>query len=599
MKKIYFTFLVFLGITFNNFIQAQCPTFSISAPSGTLLGCNPNTLTLTAINTSTMPSVTYTWTTPSASTVTGTNYTCTTPGIYTVDAKDASFACIFTQTISISQNTVAPTITVTSSSGTVTCTNSICCFTATASPSLSISGIWLDPLGSLIGPLNNVLPLCVNYPGVYTVTVANITNGCWANQTVSIFTNTTTPTISITGTPTVCLGTSTNFTASGAVTYTWSTGATLNTVNVLPTVTTTYSLSATGANGCVGNNTVTVSVNNTCSDVWPGDANSDGVANTLDILEIGLHISQSGPPRAITSNSYVSYFSNNWTGTVTTGKNLCHSDCNGDGFISLQDTLAVNLNFLQTHAFKPLYIEVVNPDLSIIPNQANIVAGTWGTSNINLGSIGTPINGIYGLAFEINFDNSLIQTDSVYLEYPSSFLNAGSPNIKFRKEIFANSTVYAASVRTNTANVTGFGNIAILHYKAKASIATNTVLNLGILNAQRINNLGIFAGLTVGTGTVNISPAAGIKEENELAKNIYLYPQPAKDILNIAFANFNESLISLSVFDITGKELINKESAVINGNVTLSTSELSSGVYILKITNGNNQTVSKRLIITK
>ena len=42
-------------------------------------------------------------------------------------------------------------------------------------------------------------------------------------------------------------------------------------------------------NGCINSQTVSLTVNNTCADVWPGDANSDGTADNLDVLELGLH----------------------------------------------------------------------------------------------------------------------------------------------------------------------------------------------------------------------------------------------------------------------------------------------------------------------
>ncbi|MBE0640972.1 MAG: hypothetical protein IH599_02985, partial [Bacteroidales bacterium] len=61
--------------------------------------------------------------------------------------------------------------------------------------------------------------------------------------------------------PSVCAGQPTNLVASGALTYSWSTGSTLDNITVSPVLTTTYSLTGTDANGCTSETSVTVNVN--------------------------------------------------------------------------------------------------------------------------------------------------------------------------------------------------------------------------------------------------------------------------------------------------------------------------------------------------
>ena len=69
--------------------------------------------------------------------------------------------------------------------------------------------------------------------------------------------------ISISGANSICSGSSTTFTASGAVSsYTWNTGSTTSTISVTPTVTTTYSVVGTNSVGCISNvATKTLTVN--------------------------------------------------------------------------------------------------------------------------------------------------------------------------------------------------------------------------------------------------------------------------------------------------------------------------------------------------
>ncbi len=67
------------------------------------------------------------------------------------------------------------------------------------------------------------------------------------------------PSVTVAATPTaVCVGSSASLTASGATTYSWSTGGTGSSINVTPSVTATYTVD--GTNSC-GTDTKTVTVN--------------------------------------------------------------------------------------------------------------------------------------------------------------------------------------------------------------------------------------------------------------------------------------------------------------------------------------------------
>ena len=94
----------------------------------------------------------------------------------------------------------------------------------------------------------------------YTVTVTGA-NGCTATDTVKI-TLKNLPNANAGPDKQICLGGSVSLTASGGTSYAWNPGGmNTSTVNVTPAITTQYTVTVTGANGCSKNDTVQVKVN--------------------------------------------------------------------------------------------------------------------------------------------------------------------------------------------------------------------------------------------------------------------------------------------------------------------------------------------------
>jgi hypothetical protein len=94
----------------------------------------------------------------------------------------------------------------------------------------------------------------------YYVTGTNA-NGCEdvAMVEVVVFTN---PSLSITPTaPAICVGDDVTLTASGATSYVWNNGGVAAATTVMPTSTTTYTVTGTVAGGCTATASVTVTVN--------------------------------------------------------------------------------------------------------------------------------------------------------------------------------------------------------------------------------------------------------------------------------------------------------------------------------------------------
>jgi len=109
------------------------------------------------------------------------------------------------------------------------------------------------------GGMTATINVCPTVTTTYTVTVTDI-NGCTDDDDVTVTVNPL-PTVDAGPGDAICYGECTSLTATGAVTYVWSTGAATATINVCPLATTTYYVTGTDANGCTGTDMATVVVN--------------------------------------------------------------------------------------------------------------------------------------------------------------------------------------------------------------------------------------------------------------------------------------------------------------------------------------------------
>ncbi|HRS54458.1 MAG TPA: PKD domain-containing protein, partial [Bacteroidales bacterium] len=98
-----------------------------------------------------------------------------------------------------------------------------------------------------------------NQTTTYTVTVIDI-NTCTAtdNVIVNVYTS---PPVSASNDTSTCQGNPVILTAAGGNTYLWSTSETTASISVLPSTTTTYTVTVTDINGCSGTDNVVVTVN--------------------------------------------------------------------------------------------------------------------------------------------------------------------------------------------------------------------------------------------------------------------------------------------------------------------------------------------------
>lgn len=191
-------------------------------------------------------------------------------------------------------------------------------------------------------------------PSVYTLFA--LSNGCPGSKTVAVNFYTP-PTLTISGPASICVGDGALLQANGGITYSWSTGQTIPFININPSVTTVYSVSATGTNICKGNQFFTLTVN-------PLPLIDIVSNNSIICLGEEVVLSANGAITYTWSPGNIVASSVSYTPNVTTSFSCFGVDTNG----------CVNSNAIIVTVAECIGIKTINgttiPVFSVFPNPA-------------------------------------------------------------------------------------------------------------------------------------------------------------------------------------------------------------------------------------
>jgi hypothetical protein len=139
--------------------------------------------------------------------------------------------------------------------------NSFCADASDPTPTVQNNagaGTFSSTTGLVINSTTGVIDIDASTASTYTVTYTD-TDAATAIFDLTIH---ALPTVTVSvSAGTICNGESTTITASGAASYSWSNGSTGNSITVSPTTTTTFTATGTDSNGCVSSGATTITVN--------------------------------------------------------------------------------------------------------------------------------------------------------------------------------------------------------------------------------------------------------------------------------------------------------------------------------------------------
>lgn len=350
--------------------------------------------------------------------------------------------------------------------------------------------------------------------------------------------------------------------------------------------------------GC-GSLTSTFTVLDTCvtvshDSVWPGDANSDGVADLYDVLNIGIGYNISGPVRTNASTVWVGQPAQDWNLAFLSGLNLKHADCDGNGLIDSLDVDVVSLNYGLTHLkTQGSQRRPGSPPIAVSFAVDTTYAPTVITADISLGDMNLPVTDGYGVAFSLLFDNTLVDSASIQADFNGSWLgNAGNPQ-SLTKNLFSQGQLDMAHTRTTQTAISGYGHIGTVSFYIQDNIIGKDYADynfgLEIVGSRLISNDETEILLDEQSDSVLVlDEFVGI---NEVAPaQVSIYPNPGSGFFYVQINAVEAATVT--VLNLLGEELYRAE---VNGYniLPIDLNNQPNGIYLVKVQNGGGAVVKR------
>lgn len=343
-----------------------------------------------------------------------------------------------------------------------------------------------------------------------------------------------------------------------------------------------YSVTVTDANGCTAADTVEVTLGD-C--VFPGDCDDNGLADNNDVLAVGVAFGQAGPPRPNASLLWTGQPAPDFSGSLPTGPNAKHCDSNGDGLVNADDTLAIALNYGLTHN-KAFGSQSGGPVLLLSADFDSVQAGDTARYRISLGDSLNLADSVYGIAFTVNYDTSLVDSNGLlYADFSVCWTAPQADLLTFTMDLYPMPRADLAVVRTTASDTSGFGEVCRLGFVTIDNISGKRKL---LAQALKVSLSDIrFVNREMMPLAISGSEDSTVVFQEELGlgggggmPRLSLYPVPAGDEFLVEMAG--DRIASWTLLDQGGRILRAGDGALAD-RVRVESSGLADGVYFLEV----------------
>ena len=322
--------------------------------------------------------------------------------------------------------------------------------------------------------------------------------------------------------------------------------------------------------------------------VWAGDANGDGKVDMTDILPLAYCVGEVGTVRDSSGTEWYGQFSQDWDGSIgNTGVNVKHTDTNGDGYISAEDTTAIAKHYGKYNSLtpEPQPVQTQIP-LFFVPQNPNPAPGDKVMIDIVLGTENLPAIDVHGITFALNFNPDIVEEGTMSVNYTNdNWLSYESAMMNMVKEPTLGRVESGYSRATGISNH-GYGIIGQVSFIVTEDIIDGNRLKDTLLRTFRpeslisMNAAGRYLELV--SNNFDIRIAHDLSELPEQGNNLLIaYPNPTTGYLNI-HVNGNNELEQVIVHSITGHEVFRTDDSLSGKATTITFNDrIANGIYLV------------------
>lgn len=512
----------------------------VNAITSLSLICSGQNVNITAIG-----ALTYTWNTGATTQVIAVSPTVTTT--YTVTGTDGN-GCKKSATETVTVNPLPSVSAV--SAPTAICVGQSGTLTASGASTYSWST-------GAMAPAILVTPTVTTTYTVY----GTDSYGCSNSNTLTTVVNPLPVVIASPSSSVICLNNSVNLTASGASTYSWSTGSSSSSILVTPSVTTTYTVYGTNSNGCVNAATSSITVNGLPVVNAFSSPGTVCAGSTVSLSAVGAtsYTWSTGPATQTTTANPTVQTTYTVTGTAANG-------CTNTAVSTVSVYALPSLNVAQTPG-------PVCPGQTATLTASGATSYTWNTSATTA---------------------AIAVSQSVSTNYTVTGMDANACVNSTVSTFTVNTPPVLAPTSSNslicvgqTATLTATG---ALTYTWSTSANTAAIVESPTLTTTYTVS-GTDANGCTNTDTITqyVSPCTGIVGLNSTEEIINVYPNPSNGMFTLMLTRESKLIVT----DVMGK-LIYKANLT-EGKHNLDLTENANGVYFVRV-EYNNASRSIKLI---
>lgn len=341
-------------------------------------------------------------------------------------------------------------------------------------------------------------------------------------------------------------------------------------------------------------------------DVWPGDANNDGIVDMQDVYYVGVAANTQGPPRDTISNDWRNIPAFPWGVVHSDSTDFAYSDCDGNGFIIDSDLLAIEQNYLLTHGVvdTPVYLIGAPGDAPMfftgLPDT--MFEGQSITLPLHLGDSIIPVDSFFAISFSILYDTTLIEPQTLSASLVNNFPTPVINPLFFQRNI---DTLGRLDIAVSLKALTGGGNVNAIQV-ADAFVNVSFIIEDNLIgkngaplplsftfaNIKLLDGFGMEYAVYAQDATIPLKKLTNGIQDKSTTADIQVYPNPAQNRLTL------ESPVAVQqvqLFDVAGR-LVWQQQQLEAGKHTLMLNDMDKGLYILHIQVGDGMLVKKILI---